>query len=131
MHVARWIVILGILFSAGCGSSEKLSSPFPTNDIDSAEDALISFFEALSRSDFKLASQYHLTPNPLMFLYEDVDPQDAEALLRKACVKNEQSGCVFYCWKIKDVVSRTLISPDKVAFIVRFEDEGGEYSHGR
>ncbi len=61
----------------------------------------------------------------MIFLYPEVDPEDAEALLTKACAADERFGCRFYCWKVKEVVSRSQLSPDEFAFAVRFEDDEG------
>jgi hypothetical protein len=120
-------VILSIIFLVSCGNG---GMTMPANDFDSAEGTLISFFDALSRNDFDEASKVHLAPNPLTFLYEDIDPQDAEALLSRACTPSEESWCVFYCWKIKDVVCREQVSSEEFVFRVRFEDEAGNLLTG-
>jgi hypothetical protein len=95
------------------------------NDLEHAEQVLIAFFDALSQEDYRAAAQYHKVPNPLVFLYPDVDPENAEALLVKACNDKERFGCRFYCWKIKDIVDRTQASPGEFFFTVRFEDDDG------
>jgi hypothetical protein len=101
------------------------STPGTADDIDSAQQTLISFFNALARDDFGEAAEYHMVPNPLMFLYPDIDPQNAEDLLERACDEHDRAGCVFYCWKIKDIVRRSQASSDEFYFTVRFEDEDG------
>jgi hypothetical protein len=95
------------------------------SDILVAEDVLIYFFEALSRQDYREAAQYHLTPNPLTFLYDDIDTNDAESLLAEACTLSERSWCVFYCWKISEIVRREKLSSHEFLFTVRFQDEEG------
>jgi hypothetical protein len=101
------------------------SIPDTADDLDSAEQILISFFDALAQDDYREAAEYHMVPNPLMFLYRDIDPENAEDLLERACDDNDRAGCVFYCWKIKDIVRRSQASSDEFYFTVRFEDEDG------
>jgi len=123
---SRWIIVLCAVFIVSCGNGETTPTTTPASELDAAEHALKSFFLALSRNDYKEAARYHLAPNPLVFLYDDVDPGDAEALLTRACTPSEQSWCVFYCWKIKDVVSRQRVAFNEYVFDVRFEDESGK-----
>ena len=104
--------------------SAQSASP-SANDLGSAERALLAFFDALSQGDYSQAAEYHWTPNPLASLYPDIDPADAEALLAEACTADERFGCHFYCWKVREVVSRTRLSPDEFAFVVQFEDADG------
>jgi hypothetical protein len=120
-----WIFILSAGLMASCGKGGMFLAETPESGLEAAEHVLLSFFDALSREDYRLAASYHLTPNPLSFLYEDLDPENAEALLARACTPSEQSWCVFYCWKIKDVVSRDQVAFDEYVFHVRFEDQAG------
>jgi hypothetical protein len=90
-----------------------------------AEQALIAFFDALSRNDYGTAALYHRVPNPLIYLYPDIDPENAEALLMRACNDEERLGCRFYYWKIKDIVDRNQGFPDEFFITVRFEDDEG------
>ena len=94
-----------------------------SSDVDLAQQTLISFFETLSREEFKQASELYRVPNPLAFLYSDIDPADGEALLSRAC--SDRSSCRFYCWKIRDVVNRVQATPSDSHFTVRFEDGDG------
>jgi hypothetical protein len=125
----KFITILCLVFSifslSGCWTSAIPTPSIDQSDIQVAEDVLIYFFDALSRQDYEEAAQYHLTPNPLIYLYEDIDPNDAEALLEEACTLSEQSWCVFYCWKISEIVYREKLSSLEFIFHVRFEDEDG------
>jgi hypothetical protein len=95
------------------------------SDLETAEQVLIAFFDALSQNDYRTAAFYHMVPNSLVFLYPDIDPENAEALLARACNDKERFGCLFYCWRIKDVVDRNQASSEKFFFNVRFEDNEG------
>ncbi len=121
----------GTLFNTEFDDLSQTSAPIndpSLDDISRAERVLITFFDALSRGDFKVAAHYHWTPNALIYLYPDIDREDAEALLIEAC--GDRSGCQFYCWKIKDVVDRIRVSSNRFVFVVRFEDEEGNLLTG-
>jgi hypothetical protein len=94
-----------------------------SSEIDLAEQTLISFFDAISKEEYKRAAALYIVPNPLAFLYSDINPANGEALLSRAC--GDRSSCQFYCWRIKDVMSRVQVSPAEYSFTVRFEDGNG------
>lgn len=136
-HILLLTIIALLFLLFGCSSplagtdhvdergTSSGSTPDPVNDLDTAEQTLLSFFDALDQNDFRKAAEYHVVPNPLMFLYRDIDPENAEDLLERACEDNDRAGCIFYCWRIKDIVRRSQASLDEFHFIVRFEDEDG------
>jgi hypothetical protein len=130
------LLITFSLIGYGCtlispNNADSVAYPTPDatkyeSDLEAAEHALIAFFDALSRHDYRTAALYTRVPNPLTYLYPDIDRENGEALLTKACNDVERRGCRFYCWKIKDVVNRTQASPDEFFFSVRFENYQGD-----
>jgi hypothetical protein len=125
-YYIKLCMVLCFLSLFGCQTKSTPTPPPIQSDLQIAEDALIEFFDALSRQDYVEAAQYHLTPNPLTFLYDYIDPNDAVSLLEEACTLSERSGCVFYCWKISEIVRREKLSSHEFLFDVRFKDEEGK-----
>jgi hypothetical protein len=118
-----------VVLMAGCVSPEETpyaagqDLPSTPNELDAAQRTLVSFFDDLARGRYRQASEHFVVPNALTFLYDDIDPQDGEVLLARAC--GDRAGCKFFCWRIKDVIDRVQASPTTFYFTVRFEDEEG------
>lgn len=111
-------------------AGEGQVSDSTSGDVDVARRTLILFFEALWRGDYQTAAQVYWSPNPLQLIYKDVEPEDGEALLEKACESAVHAGCRFYCWRIKDVVGQSKVSSHSFVFTVRFEDPEGNLLSG-
>lgn len=115
------------------GACSALGTPVPTATIQAtptedqlqlAEDTLVTYFDLLHAGDYDLAVQ--LQGGPPEFIEElrifnpDVNPMNFPSLFKSSC-ENQ-----FLCLKVKRVLSGEQVSDDEFRFVVEFEDENGE-----
>ena len=108
-----WLLLLSVL--AGCALF------YPKNDIIQAEQALIAFFEHLSKRDYALADAlYGASYEPLVYLNPSIPEDDHEALWRSAC---EVNG--FQCLPVLNVIGTEKFSLNEYIITVEFRGADG------
>ncbi len=134
------LICIVLLLLTACSRTSSSSSPIDTHippdqasvstpsDLDSARQALITFFNSLNTGYYQIAANYYGgSYYALQSLFPNIDLQDHAALFQMAC---EGSDYPFYCWKLKDIVGQEQISPGRYLFTVRFEDDDGNLLTG-
>ena len=91
------------------------------SDLKNAEDNLVLFFDFISDRNYnKGISLYGGGYANLYDWNPDVDPFDKHLLFSRGC---EQNG--WQCLKIKSVISKSKVGPDKYSFKVQFLNSDG------
>lgn len=103
---------------AGSLSASIIST---SDDMETARNTLLSFFDQLSAGNYaKAAELYGGTYENLIEMNPDIDQNDHTVLLENACTING-----FMCLKIKDIVREEQTWPDLFTFTVEFSNPDG------
>jgi len=112
-HARIWLLFVSLL--AGCALF------LPKNDAAQAEQALIAFFEHLSRGEYAQADAlYGAGYEPLIYLNPAIPEDDHEALWRSAC---EVNG--FQCLPVLRVIGTEKFSLNEYIITVEFRGSDG------
>jgi hypothetical protein len=109
-----------LLFSliAGCSVSRLQETE---SEIDSARQALLSFFSLLHNQQFDKAIDYFGGDyDNLRYMNPDTPSQYRDALLRQACTTNG-----FFCMDVKSVMKEEQLNAESFRFTVEFQNEDG------
>lgn len=116
-----WIVLALLSLLAAC-TSDQQAEPGSTDGQQSAEAALLAYFDSLSSGDYaKATGIYGGDYDVLTGHNPDVDPADHAALLERACTVNG-----FVCLPVKDVLKVEPLAGDIYRITVQFETPEGE-----
>ena len=117
MKIAYSKIFLVILFCA-----ILMAACFFENDAGQAKEALIRYFDSLEADEFEEAADLYGGSYELLYSYNpDLDPDDREELLARAC---HQNG--FQCLQVQIATFNELTEKGEYIFTVQFLDAEGE-----
>jgi hypothetical protein len=124
----RWagLVLLGLvmvlqLAACGAGGDPDVVEPEADGAVELARQALVEFFDRLHAGDYAGASELYGGSYEVLIGYNpDLDPQDHEALFRKACTINGAQ-----CLKVRRAVPEGRVAGNGFRFLVEFQHDNG------
>jgi hypothetical protein len=112
-HMNIPVLTLVVILLASCSIA---------SDAEQAHEVLIRFFDSLQEEDFREAADLYGGSYELLNSYNpDLDPEDREGLLARAC---QQNG--FQCLQVQVATFNELTENGEYVFTVQFLDPNGE-----